>query len=96
MGLEGQFLFRVDELEVIEPDTGEGRFVQNSVSKYLAHIYFFLDSNKPPIGIPQSCAEASTFCHVNSKCTQYPAGICCQCNPNFYGNGKYCVKKGKK
>lgn len=57
---------------------------------------FFVESSKPPTGEPISCAEATTFCHVYSKCLEYEEGVCCQCKQNYYGNGKYCVKKGKK
>lgn len=56
----------------------------------------FLESNKPPSGLPLNCAEAITFCHVQSKCTEYEEGVCCQCKESYYGNGKYCIKKGKQ
>lgn len=95
MGLEGQFIFRVDELEVIEPDTNFGNVVA-IIKQYYFKLNFFSESNKPIMGVPLSCAEATTFCHVHSKCTEYEEGICCKCNDHYYGNGKNCVKKGTK
>nr|XP_023027888.1 nidogen-2-like [Leptinotarsa decemlineata] len=72
MGLEGQYIFKVDELEVIEPDTN------------------FDTKNTGP---PQTCREASTYCHVQAKCNDYDEGFCCECKPKYYGNGRHCVKK---
>ncbi|KAJ8949810.1 hypothetical protein NQ318_000508 [Aromia moschata] len=40
-----------------------------------------------------SCAEAPTFCHVQANCIDYEEGLCCECNPKYYGNGIFCVKK---
>lgn len=33
-----------------------------------------------------------SVCHVHARCVDYQAGICCQCNEGFYGNGKSCIK----
>ncbi|KAJ8922644.1 hypothetical protein NQ315_007676 [Exocentrus adspersus] len=70
MDLEGQFLFKVDESEIREPD---------------------IDTDTKFSGAPTSCAEASTYCHVQAQCIDYENGICCQCNSRYYGNGRYCV-----
>lgn len=29
---------------------------------------------------------------MQARCVDYQAGICCQCNEGFYGNGKSCIK----
>ncbi|CAJ0577158.1 unnamed protein product, partial [Mesorhabditis spiculigera] len=34
-------------------------------------------------------------CHPNAGCRDYPGGVCCQCNTDYYGNGKDCVKRGE-
>lgn len=33
-----------------------------------------------------------SVCHMHARCVDYQAGICCQCNEGFYGNGKSCIK----
>nr|CAI5831592.1 unnamed protein product [Callosobruchus analis] len=48
---------------------------------------------KPNHAAPESCAEAPTYCHINAMCTDYDRGFCCKCEPKYYGNGKYCIKK---
>lgn len=41
----------------------------------------------------KTCAQSGpSVCHMHARCVDYQAGICCQCNEGFYGNGKYCVK----
>lgn len=41
----------------------------------------------------QTCARSGpSVCHIQARCVDYQAGICCQCNEGFYGNGKSCVK----
>ncbi|XP_017775713.1 PREDICTED: nidogen-2 [Nicrophorus vespilloides] len=42
---------------------------------------------------PQTCANATTQCNIQAKCTDYTAGFCCSCKNNFYGNGLNCIKK---
>ncbi|XP_044255979.1 nidogen [Tribolium madens] len=42
---------------------------------------------------PQTCAEATTYCHVQANCLDYEEGFCCQCKKQYYGNGRFCVKK---
>ncbi|XP_045494684.1 nidogen [Colias croceus] len=40
-----------------------------------------------------TCAQSGpSVCHLQARCIDYPAGICCQCNDGFYGNGKSCIK----
>jgi nidogen (entactin) len=43
---------------------------------------------------PLTCADAPTYCHVEARCTDYEEGFCCQCKKQYYGNGRFCVKKG--
>ncbi|KAK9738878.1 Calcium-binding EGF domain [Popillia japonica] len=57
------------------------------------------DVEVPDVGVngqdftlPKTCAQTSTQCHSNAKCVDFDDGICCQCNNNYYGNGKFCVK----
>lgn len=41
----------------------------------------------------KTCAQSGpSICHMQARCVDYEAGICCQCNEGFYGNGKSCVK----
>ncbi|XP_059051418.1 nidogen-like [Achroia grisella] len=41
----------------------------------------------------KTCAQSGpSLCHTRARCVDYEAGICCQCNEGFYGNGKSCVK----
>ncbi|XP_047508934.1 nidogen [Pieris napi] len=41
----------------------------------------------------KTCAQSGpSVCHIQARCVDYQAGICCQCNDGFYGNGKSCVK----
>ncbi|KAJ8969010.1 hypothetical protein NQ317_007371 [Molorchus minor] len=75
IGLEGRFIYKVDGVEVQEPDTNFG---------------------KKPSFAPLSCSEAPTFCHVQARCIDYEEGLCCECDPRYYGNGKFCVKNGIK
>jgi nidogen (entactin) len=42
---------------------------------------------------PLTCADAPTYCHVEARCTDYEEGFCCQCKKQYYGNGRFCVKK---
>ncbi|RZB39705.1 nidogen-1 [Asbolus verrucosus] len=71
--LPGQFVYRVDESDIVSPD------LVNDESKL----------NGPPL----SCADAPTYCHVQAKCVDYTEGFCCQCKKQYYGNGKFCIKK---
>lgn len=43
---------------------------------------------------PENCAEATTYCHVQATCIDYEEGFCCECKKQYYGNGRFCVKKG--
>ncbi|XP_018565224.1 nidogen-2 [Anoplophora glabripennis] len=72
IGLEGQFIYKVDESDIREPDT---------------------EFDKQPSATPTSCSEAASYCHVQAKCIDYEDGFCCECNPRYYGNGKYCIIK---
>ena len=41
----------------------------------------------------KTCAQSGpSVCHVQARCVDYQAGICCQCQDGFYGNGKSCIK----
>ncbi|XP_075974166.1 nidogen [Anticarsia gemmatalis] len=41
----------------------------------------------------KTCGQTgSIVCHTEARCIDYPAGICCQCNEGYYGNGKSCIK----
>ncbi|XP_072938855.1 nidogen [Epargyreus clarus] len=41
----------------------------------------------------KTCAQSGpSVCHTHARCVDYQAGICCQCNDGFYGNGKSCIK----
>ncbi|XP_013179565.1 PREDICTED: nidogen-1 [Papilio xuthus] len=41
----------------------------------------------------KTCAQSGpSVCHIQARCVDYPAGICCQCEEGFYGNGKSCIK----
>ncbi|KAF9794052.1 hypothetical protein SFRURICE_009489 [Spodoptera frugiperda] len=41
----------------------------------------------------KTCAQSGpSVCHINARCVDYQAGICCQCNDGYYGNGKSCIK----
>lgn len=41
----------------------------------------------------KTCAlSGSSICHIQARCVDYQAGICCQCNDGYYGNGKSCIK----
>lgn len=41
----------------------------------------------------KTCAQSGpSVCHIQARCVDYQAGICCQCNDGFYGNGKSCIK----
>lgn len=39
------------------------------------------------------CRDASE-CHINGHCRPSGSGSCCECQPQFYGNGKLCIDKG--
>lgn len=53
--------------------------------------YFLVLEN----GIPKSCEKGSSYCHGFAKCVDYTEGFCCVCRKQYYGNGKFCVKKGQ-
>ncbi|XP_068632401.1 nidogen [Battus philenor] len=41
----------------------------------------------------KTCAQSGpSICHIQARCVDYPAGICCQCEDGYYGNGKSCIK----
>nr|XP_012544559.2 low density lipoprotein receptor isoform X1 [Bombyx mori] len=41
----------------------------------------------------KTCAQSGpSVCHMQARCVDYQAGICCQCSEGFYGNGKSCIK----
>lgn len=41
----------------------------------------------------KTCAlSGPSVCHIEARCVDYQAGICCQCNEGYYGNGKSCIK----
>ncbi|KAL4705359.1 hypothetical protein ACJJTC_006845 [Scirpophaga incertulas] len=41
----------------------------------------------------KTCAQSGlSVCHIQARCVDYQAGICCKCNEGFYGNGKSCIK----
>lgn len=41
----------------------------------------------------KTCAQSGpSVCHLQARCVDYQAGICCQCNDDYYGNGKSCIK----
>lgn len=41
----------------------------------------------------KTCAQSGpSVCHIQARCVDYQAGICCQCNEGYYGNGKSCIK----
>ncbi|XP_050299870.1 nidogen [Anthonomus grandis grandis] len=44
---------------------------------------------------PLTCAEVPTACHSQAVCIDYKEGYCCECNPSFIGNGKFCIKDGE-
>ncbi|XP_057670529.1 nidogen [Diorhabda carinulata] len=73
MELDGQFIYRIDQLDIVEPDVHFG--------------------SRPEEDSPTSCSGAKTLCHIQGKCIDYDEGFCCECNTNYYGNGKHCVKK---
>lgn len=42
----------------------------------------------------KTCAQSGpSICHTQARCVDYQAGICCQCNEGYYGNGKTCIKE---
>ncbi|CAH0407109.1 unnamed protein product [Chilo suppressalis] len=42
----------------------------------------------------KTCAQSgNSVCHIQARCVDYQAGICCKCNEDSYGNGKSCIKK---
>ncbi|KAJ8721700.1 hypothetical protein PYW07_002475 [Mythimna separata] len=41
----------------------------------------------------KTCAQSGpSVCHIQARCVDYQAGICCQCADGYYGNGKSCIK----
>lgn len=41
----------------------------------------------------KTCAlSGPSVCHMQARCVDYQAGICCQCNQGYYGNGRSCIK----
>jgi nidogen (entactin) len=41
----------------------------------------------------KTCAQSAlSVCHIQARCVDYQAGICCKCNDGFYGNGRSCIK----
>lgn len=41
----------------------------------------------------KTCAQSGpSVCHIQARCVDYQAGICCKCIDGFYGNGKSCIK----
>ncbi|WKY13835.1 hypothetical protein Q1695_004571 [Nippostrongylus brasiliensis] len=48
-------------------------------------------------GNPASnCASAgAAACHEYGVCSDYGSGFCCDCQPEYYGNGKECLKSGE-
>ncbi|VDL84212.1 unnamed protein product [Nippostrongylus brasiliensis] len=49
------------------------------------------------VGNPASnCASAgAAACHEYGVCSDYGSGFCCDCQPEYYGNGKECLKSGE-
>ncbi|KAM4663238.1 nidogen-2 [Discoglossus pictus] len=44
--------------------------------------------------VKETCAQNHGHCSRHAFCTDYPAGFCCHCEEDYYGNGVYCLPKG--
>lgn len=79
MDVPGQWIFKVGPLDVDE-NVLEPDINNKGISEFAQ---------------PKSCEKGYLQCHTNAKCQNYPDGFCCQCKQQYYGNGRFCIKRGK-
>ncbi|VVC93154.1 unnamed protein product [Leptidea sinapis] len=74
----GKYVFRVGNIPVNETVELPDQYDENEIE--------IEEESK-------TCAQSGpSVCHIQARCVDYEAGICCQCNEGFYGNGKSCIK----
>lgn len=63
---------------------------------------FMFQLGGPTIGLPdlnvypaspETCSNTEFPCLQSANCLQYSTGICCECQTDFFGNGRTCLKR---